>query len=92
MPAGGRLLACNVGAGCVLLAPPPLPRGVADEREASREEEQEEVGVASDDAYADGRPRCFLVQASGVLHLVRRSGSEDVVDLQVQGRRAEEGV
>lgn len=60
VPSGGRLFACSVGPDCVLLMPPMLPPS------PSRTAADVEALDLSTSA-----PRCFLLQPSGLLHVVR---------------------
>ena len=62
VPRGGRVCACTVGPDCLLLSPVPNL-------------DHAEAGAGADDEnrlalWADGRPRCLVLQTNGVLNLV----------------------
>ena len=65
VPRGGRVYACTVGPDCLLLSPAPARAPVSAEASA---EARNQNGAGS---WADGRPRCLVLQTNGVLNLVR---------------------
>ena len=66
-PTSGRVAACNVGAGCLLLPAPPSAARVAPGSRLSDDDGEQQQ------QQQQRRTRCFVVKPDGVLYLVRRA-------------------